>query len=266
MKIGFKKYQGAGNDFVLIDARQGLSLTSEQIGRICHRNFGVGGDGLMLLSGGEQGCDCTMTYYNSDGSQVEMCGNGARCFALFASHLGLARDNRLIFKASDAIHTAEYIQMSGSSAVVRIDIRDVEGVELLGEGVCFLNTGVPHYVEFVERVEEVDIMARGRYVRYDMYGEQGGANANFVEVVGEGHIRIRTYERGVEGETLACGTGATAAAIATHKLLQGGVNNCRVDVAGGELQIDFRAEGERFVDIHLTGPAYMVFEGEMEIF
>ncbi len=263
VRINFTKYEGAGNDFVLLDLRNSsFEVSSKLIAKLCDRHFGVGADGLMTLSEGSGDMDCSMRYYNADGSLGEMCGNGARCFALFAHHLGIGGSS-LLFDSVDGAHHADMISVDGDRGQVRVGIIDVEQIQR-GDGWYFLNTGVPHYVEFVESVDSVDVVGRGSKIRYDLERFAKGTNVNFVQILGDGHIRMRTYERGVEAETLACGTGATAAAIITELAQGAALSRYVVQVPGGELQIDFKREGESFRDISLTGGARRVFYGSFE--
>ena len=201
----FAKYEGAGNDFILLDLRNGgATPQSAEIARLCDRHFGIGADGLMTLAASAvSGCDCSMRYYNADGSPGEMCGNGGRCFALFAHHLGIGGDIKR-FDSTDGIHEARMLRIDGLRSTVELGMIDVERIDR-GDGYWFLDTGVPHYVEFTDDLEAVDVIGRGRRIRYDKRFAKG-TNVNFVKVVGPGHIAVRTYERGVEDETLACGT------------------------------------------------------------
>lgn len=255
MKLEFYKYEGAGNDFVMIDNRDGkLSLTTKEIEALCNRNMGIGGDGLMLIEP-LNGYDFYMRYYNSDGSEVGMCGNGGRCIALFAHHLGIGGTTKH-FKAKDGEHTAEILSADERKGVIKIQLIDVEEVRKVTSEIFFLNSGVPHYVEFVDDVKKVDVETLGRRIRHSV---EGGTNVNFVQVVGNTLI-IRTYERGVEGETLACGTGATAAAIAAHYSHRVEGNRIEVRVLGGELTISF---DENYRNVTLTGGARKIFKGEL---
>ena len=262
MQTAFAKYEGAGNDFILIDNREGgFTPRAELIAALCDRHFGIGADGLMTLARNAE-IDCSMRYYNADGSEGEMCGNGARCFALFARHLGIGTSRRVTFDSLDGIHTAELLEVRGSEATVGLGIIRVNGIRT-GEGWWFLNTGVPHYVEFVDDLEAVDVTGRGRAIRRDTARFPQGTNVNFVQITGDGTIRMRTYERGVENETLACGTGATAAAIVTAFARQPHTTDFRITVPGGALAVRFSHEQgtQTYTDIRLTGPARRVFEG-----
>ena len=261
MQTEFTKYEGAGNDFILIDNRDGVfTPDAAVIARLCDRHFGIGADGLMTLARNAE-IDCSMRYYNADGSEGEMCGNGARCFALFAHHLGIGGETKY-FDAADGLHTARIRRSKGSAGEIELGMTAVREIRT-GEGWWFLNTGVPHYVEFVDDLESVDVIGRGRIIRRDTARFPQGTNVNFVQVTGNDTIRVRTYERGVENETLACGTGATAAAIVTNFVLQRRTAHFAVSVPGGELAVRFSHEPETqtYTDICLSGPARRVFGG-----
>jgi diaminopimelate epimerase len=245
MALDFWKYEGAGNDFVLL---RDTKVTPDVVRRLCNRHRGIGADGLMVLSPAD-GYDFRMEYYNADGSHAAMCGNGARCIALFAHHLGLGGE-RLRFVGDDGPHTARIV----ADGVVEVGMSDVAAVENVG-GAFVLNTGVPHYVEFVDDIAAVDVDARGREIRNSL-----DANVNFAHADG-GILHVRTYERGVEGETLACGTGAVAAAICSF--LKFG-KRLAVRVAGGELSVGFTPAGGGFRNVTLTGPARRVFTGQID--
>ncbi len=246
MELKFWKYEGAGNDFVIL---RDVMPTPEQVCRLCDRHRGVGADGLIVLSP-EEDWDFRMTFFNSDGGQADMCGNGARCIALFAYHQGVAGEH-MRFIGRDGGHTARIL----SEHEVEVGMCDVAGVERVGEAFV-LNTGVPHFVEMVDDVSAVDVIERGRKIRNSM-----NANVNFAAVK-EGVLYVRTYERGVEGETLACGTGATAAAIATYisegKSADGERRTAEIHVAGGVLHVGFDPD---LRNVTLAGPAKKVFEG-----
>ena len=231
--------------------------------RLCVRQFGIGADGVMTLARSAE-IDCSMRYYNADGSAGEMCGNGARCFALFAEHLGIGGETKY-FDATDGVHTAHIRRAQGPAGEIELGMINVSEIRS-GDGWWFLNTGVPHYVEMVHDVDGIDVNGRGRGIRYDTGRFPQGTNVNFVEVTGNGAIRMRTYERGVEHETLACGTGATAAAIITNYALQHGTTKYRIQVPGGELIVDFTHEAgtQNYTNIRLTGPARRVFSGVFE--
>lgn len=259
MQIQFYKYQGTGNDFVLIDNRNNsISLTTEQIRFMCDRRFGIGADGLMLLEL-EPGCDFKMVYYNSDGNQSSMCGNGGRCITSFAKHLGLI-DNNAKFLAIDGMHESF---ISGEE--ISLKMQDVKQVES-GDDYFYLNTGSPHYVKFINEIETFDVVGEGKKIRYNDRFVEEGTNVNFLEKK-EDELFVRTYERGVEDETFSCGTGVTAAAlVAALKGLSNSKNNCIIKTKGGMLEVTFEKVLEQnFYNIWLKGPALMVFKGSIDI-
>ncbi len=263
MKLTFYKYQGAGNDFILIDNRNNeIQLSDESVARLCDRHFGIGADGLMLL-GAAPHADFSMRYYNSDGRESTMCGNGGRCITAFAAHLGIAR-NEYKFLAIDGLHVSQLVQSSDRENMVRLQMNDVNDIEQYGSD-YFLNTGSPHVVRFVADVQTMDVFAEGRAVRYSELYQPGGANVNFVQRDGN-KLYVRTYERGVENETLACGTGATASAIATTMAEDSrsyGVFSWDITTPGGMLNVVFSRHGNNFTNVFLTGPAVQVFKGEI---
>lgn len=264
MQIRFAKYEGAGNDFILLDLRGGEPAPNGRtIARLCDRHFGIGADGLLTLSDSSvAGCDCSMRYYNADGSLGEMCGNGGRCFALFAHHLGIGGPVKR-FDSTDGIHEARMLRTDGLQGTVELGMIDVERIDR-GDGYWFLDTGVPHYVEFTDDLDPFDVVGRGRKIRYDKRFAKG-TNVNFVKILGPGRIAVRTYERGVEDETLACGTGSTAAALVTHLAAQPAVTVFRVDVQGGKLGIAFdEPKPGIYTNIRLSGEARKVFEGSYD--
>ena len=260
MTIPFFKYQGAGNDFILIDQRekQYLSQTNgAAIARLCHRRFGIGADGLILLQAHAE-FDFEMVYFNADGGEGSMCGNGGRCIVAFARQLGII-EQECRFLAIDGPHEAR-IRPNGW---VELKMKDVKEVEK-GAGFFFLNTGSPHYVEFVDAVGHTAILQRGREIRYSERFRKEGTNVNFVEPTKDG-ITVATYERGVEDETLSCGTGVTASAIA-HFLREPGQGPQAIPIRtkGGELEVRFTPLADGFTDVWLCGPAQLVFKGQVE--
>lgn len=259
----FWKYEGAGNDFILLDLRDtNFEPTAEQINKICDRRRGVGADGLMILARSHK-ADFAMRYFNADGPEATMCGNGGRCIAWFADSLGIGGDTKL-FEAIDGLHTAEVLARNGNTATIRLQMVDVDKVDVLPDGDILLDTGSPHLVRFVESLD-LDVCGIGSQLRYGAKtAATNGANINFVKTEEQGKISIRTYERGVENETLACGTGATAAAIALCHTRQHSIRHCDIAALGGDLAIDFAIEGDRYTSIRLTGPARRVFRGEWE--
>ncbi len=271
MKIGFTKMHGSGNDFVVIDNLEGgREIGPEQVVRLCHRRFGIGADGVLLLEEpGDTGLDARMVYYNADGSRGEMCGNGARCFTAFALSRGLGSGKELRFMTdagalTAAVTNGRYTIQMRPPGDTKLD-RTLE----LANGpatVHYTNTGVPHAVRFVDDIEAVDIRREGAELRYHAAFAPKGANANFVEIRDDGTLLIRTYERGVEDETLACGTGVTAAGIVAH-LIRGVPGPVQVNVRSGDtLTVDFTVKGQREVEnVLMTGPAATVFTGTIEL-
>lgn len=256
----FYKFDGAGNDFVLIDDRQGeVDLSAEQISHICHRRSGVGADGLMLMQSCPEGFDFRMRYFNSDGHPASMCGNGGRCIAMFAHMLQIAgNQDCLRFLADDGPHEAVIVRWDGHHGVVRLGMRDVPESEVSSvlDG-KLLNTGVPHYVQQVDNLDEYDVVANGRRLRFHEAMGEDGANINFVEPMADGVLKVRTYERGVEDETWACGTGVTACAIAT------GV--CRLKAVGGDFEVSYCHADGCYSQVFLQGPVSLNFTGKITI-
>lgn len=258
MKLTFYKYQGTGNDFVIIDNRTGqVSLTTEKVKFLCDRRFGIGADGLMLLNTLE-GYDFEMTYFNADGRESSMCGNGGRCLTRFAYDMGIHR-SQYLFQAVDGKHEAEL----GEHGWIRLKMQDVTEVKEY-HGDAILNTGSPHYVKTVHDVMGMDVFKAGRDLRYSKDFEEEGINVNFVEN-DDKKIIVRTYERGVEDETYSCGTGVTAAAlVSAHN--DNGFNRVEIQTLGGHLAVEFDKTGDQsFENIWLCGPATFVFKGEIEI-
>jgi diaminopimelate epimerase len=259
MKIEFYKYQGTGNDFVILDNRENEypGLTSKQIKRICDRHFGVGADGLMLLAK-KEGYDFEMVYYNADGNESTMCGNGGRCLVKFAAHRGIFKST-YHFIAIDGEHLAEI----DSNGTVSLQMQNVHSVAY-HKSYAVVNTGSPHFVKFATEVEDIDVVSTGHEIRYSKEFAPDGINVNFVETRKEDSIFVRTYERGVENETLSCGTGVTAAALlSAHN--EKGFNTVIVKTPGGNLSVEFdRIDDQHFENIWLCGPAEFVFKGEIE--
>ena len=258
MKFQFFKYQGAGNDFVVIDNRSQHfdGQNAKLIEFLCHRRFGVGADGLMTLEEVD-GYDFKMTYYNSDGYEASMCGNGGRCIVAFANKLGLI-ENTTRFLAADGVHEAKI----GDDRLVDLHMSNVPEISPLVDG-YFLNTGVPHLVHFVNDLHVVDIEIEGRQLRYDARFQPEGANVNFVKQEND-HLTVYTYERGVECETLACGTGITASALSAAYKTGKEEGKYFIQAKGGELEVRFKRSGNTFSDIWLKGPAEMVYEGTID--
>lgn len=260
---------GAGNDFVLVDNRAGkVKLTNEQIVRLCHRQRGAGADGLMLLIPCVSGkAEWAWDFYNNDGSVAEMCGNGARCFARFVQRLTEAEDGFTFETGAGIIRANFYGDRVSVSLTKPRDLKLEEKINLSTgtQAIHSLNTGVPHAVLFVPDADEAMVLELGREIRRHAHFAPRGTNVNFVQRLGPGSIRVRTYERGVEGETLACGTGVTASALIAARLHQLG-SPVKVQVQGGdELEVSFSQMGGEFTDVRLTGPADFTFEGRMEL-
>ena len=269
MVLEFTKMNGAGNDFVLIDNRsQKIRLTRDQIVRICDRHRGVGADGLALLVPCASGkADWAWHFYNNDGSHAAMCGNGARCFARFVEKAtGSTRD--FTFETGAGIISASF---HGERVTVSLtqphELKLEQKINLSSgtQAIHSLNTGVPHAVLFVPDADQAMVLELGREIRFHPHFAPKGTNVNFVQRLGAGSIRVRTYERGVEGETLACGTGVTAAALISAKLHQFS-SSVKVQVQGGDLlEVSFKQADGEFTDVKLTGPADFVFEGWMKL-
>lgn len=258
MQYNFYKYQGTGNDFVIIDNRSNtVELSVKQVKEICDRRFGVGADGLMLLNN-KEGYDFEMKYYNADGNESSMCGNGGRCLVKFAHDMGIHKNNYR-FIAVDGPHEA-VIQDSGW---VHLKMKDVYGFKKTFSD-TLVDTGSPHYVKSVVDVKDYDVVEKGREIRNSDDFAKEGINVNFVEAISRG-IYVRTYERGVEDETLSCGTGVTASALVfSHN--DNGFNRVEIQTPGGHLAVEFDKTGEeRFENIWLCGPATFVFKGVINI-
>ena len=261
MKIQFHKYEGTGNDFILVDIRDsGWKPERETIAFLCDRHFGIGADGLMLLSEAP-GYDFRMTYYNSDGGESTMCGNGGRCMTAFADFLGLGSDRKK-FIAIDGEHVSRILQRIPGGMQITLRMKDVGHIEKM-DGHYFINTGSPHYVVFANNVQEADVVREGRTIRYNDHFKEEGTNVDLVEVFPD-HLFVRSYERGVEDETLSCGTGVTASAIAAAMENPGNPGFYRIRTTGGELKVSFRQDRMNFSDIWLEGPVRAVFSGEIE--
>jgi diaminopimelate epimerase len=273
MLLHFYKMNGAGNDFIVIDNRDlSIDLDPATIEALCDRNRGIGADGLLAVEPAEKGADFKFRYYNADGGEAEMCGNGARCFGRFTAHLLKEIPDRVTFETLAGTLTAEMVGEDvriAMSTPKEIRLETGASVPGLAAALHFINTGVPHAVAFVpggEAFEELDVFTLGQAVRQHPAFSPAGTNANFATVLAPGHLEIRTYERGVEDETLACGTGVVASAL-IHHLLTGAPSPIQVVVAGGDtLSIGFEKSGERaFNHVTLTGPADFVFEGDIEL-
>lgn len=259
MKVHFSKYHGTGNDFIMIDGRE-LDLsrfTNSLIEKMCNRHLGIGADGLIILSPSSV-ADFKMDFFNSDGYPGSMCGNGGRCLVSYANKIGVI-NQVCSFEAPDGMHTAS-ILVDGT---VRLKLNNVNGIEQMEDGI-FLDTGSPHFVVFRLYIDDIDVVTEGRKLRNDPRFA-GGTNVNFVELTENG-IKVRTYERGVENETLSCGTGVTAAAIASY--YSGLKKELKIDVStkGGNLQVEFEEPvGEKVGGLYLSGPAVEVFRGTLSV-
>lgn len=260
MTIEFYKYQGTGNDFVILDNRENnySTLTAKQIQQLCDRRFSIGADGLMMLQL-KQGYDFEMLYFNADGNPSSMCGNGGRCLVKFAHKMGIHKSSYQ-FIAIDGEHAAE-IELNGN---VKLQMKNVDKLEKHAH-YYIVNTGSPHYVKFITDIMNMDVYKKGNEIRYSNEFKSEGVNVNFAEPLDEKTIYVRTYERGVENETLSCGTGVTAAAlVAAHN--DNGFNTIEIKTNGGNLSVEFeKINDNEFKNIWLIGPAELVFEGKIAI-
>lgn len=257
MMLTFYKYQGTGNDFVMVDNRQGFfpKENTELVAFLCDRKFGIGGDGLILLEN-DTTSDFKMVYYNADGNQSTMCGNGGRCIVAFANFLGVIT-KETSFLAVDGVHKATI-----EEEIVSLQMQNVDKIDEKSK-YAFLDTGSPHHVQIVNALSEMNVAKEGAKLRYGLYGETG-SNINFVEQSTATTFNVRTYERGVEDETLSCGTGVTAVALAMFNMGKAASNNITVITPGGELQVNFEKNGTGYKNIMLVGPAKQVFKGTIE--
>ena len=299
MKIPFWKYHGAGNDFILMDDRKNqYSFGQEQIKHFCDRHLSIGADGLMLLKDATN-ADFSMTYFNADGKEGTLCGNGGRCITAFANHLGIIQSSAC-FQASDGLHHAEILEHSDNSYRIRMQMQSVDrdaierwiiaeqrmelpapvwegslerwNINDVGEGYT-LDTGSPHLVFFVRNASAVDVVSEGRRLRNFPEFDPDGINVDFVEIRKDGSLFVRTYERGVENETLSCGTGVTAAALVLEQFNKPGVResgnqivfNSKIRTKGGILQVSFRMTENQVTDIWLEGPVVSVFSGKIKL-
>ncbi len=262
MKLHFKKYQGTGNDFIIIDNREHL-YDQLDVAYLCHPKFGIGGDGLMLLQN-KVGYDFEMVYYNSDGNISTMCGNGGRCIVDFAKRLGVFDGHNTKFKAVDGPHDAIW-----DDDFVELKMQDVNQISRRGRDYV-LNTGSPHYIVFATAIDTMEIVDEATLIRYNNEFSEEGINVNFVELLSSSEplqILVRTYERGVEDETLSCGTGVTASAIALSEQLglADGDYTIGIQTPGGNLVVKFHKEAGAYTDVWLCGPATEVFTGEINL-
>ena len=274
MQIPFIKYQGTGNDFVLIDQRKKKYLNDSDTATLqylCDRKFGIGADGLMFLEkSGKPNIDFEMIYFNADGRTSSMCGNGGRCIVAFAHQLKEIK-NTCIFNAIDGLHEAK-ISKKNTVELKMSDVKDIE----IGKDYYLLDTGSPHYIVFVEDLKDINVFENGRQIRYSERFHEVGVNVNFVEIKKDGSLEVATYERGVENETFSCGTGVTAAAIAYCVYNESKTQNdkktfnfsfiTKIITKGGDLSVKFDRNGENnFTNIWLCGPATPVFSGKVKI-
>lgn len=269
MTFDFHKYQGTGNDFVLIDDRvtpvrsETFPATDQAlVERLCHRRFGIGADGLILLQD-DPDYDFRMVYFNADGAEGSMCGNGGRCIVRFAHDLGLF-ESETRFRAVDGKHVAVVCEED-----IFLKMTDVTGIEdrtgLTRPGLTFLDTGSPHVIRFVDDLESLDVVVEGRALRYDAAFQPGGTNVNFAQVLDDHTLFVRTYERGVEDETYSCGTGVTAVALVAHQQLAM-PDPVFIQTLGGNLRVSFAPQSDgHFDNIYLIGPAKRVFTGQIHL-
>ncbi|MFZ2429652.1 MAG: diaminopimelate epimerase [Lutibacter sp.] len=259
MEIQFNKYQGAGNDFIMVDSRSFVFPKNniELIHKLCDRRFGIGADGLILLEPSDKQ-DFTMVYFNADGKEGSMCGNGGRCIVAFAKKLHIIK-NKTTFEAADGLHFAKI-----ENDLVNLQMADVENIEIYDTH-TFLNTGSPHHVSFCDAVSNLNVAEMGSKIRYGAPYFEEGTNVNFVEQISGNSFKVRTYERGVEDETLACGTGVTAVAIAANKTNKTTEEKIYIEVLGGKLEVSFKKEGNSYKNVFLKGPAQFVFEGKITV-
>ncbi len=255
MKYTFYKYQGTGNDFVIIDNRQLIFSKNDTklIAQLCDRKFGIGADGLILLEN-HPTLDFKMVYYNADGNQSSMCGNGGRCLVHFANQLNII-ENKAVFEAIDGMHEATI-----SGDIISLKMNDVSVIKKEND-YLFLDTGSPHHVTLYNKLEHLDIQNEGSKLRNSLYGKEG-ANINFVKQLENDIFAVRTYERGVEAETLSCGTGVTAVAIAMHASGNTASNKVTLKTPGGNLTVQFEKKDNHYENVFLIGPAVQVFKGE----
>jgi diaminopimelate epimerase len=261
MNMPFFKYQGTGNDFILVDNRTGLydGLSQKEIERICDRRFSIGADGLMMLNQ-KDNYDFEMKYFNANGNPGSMCGNGGRCIVRFAYDLGIHKES-YHFLTSDGEHNAELDTISN---IINLKMKDVQGYQE-EDGIYIVDTGSPHYIKFVVDVNDIDVVKAGTEIRYSEPFAKSGINVNFVEDKGDDELFVRTYERGVEDETFSCGTGVTASALVCHHN-DVGYNEVNVNTRGGKLVVKYdRSYNNSYSNIWLCGPAERVFDGRIDV-
>ena len=262
MTLTFYKYQGAGNDFIIIDGRDKKPVLDYLIiKKLCDRKFGIGADGLMILKA-RKGFDFSMAYYNSDGLEGSMCGNGGRCILAYAQKIGITK-KRLHFLAIDGSHEGEIINQENEVSLVRLKMTDVAQFKT-SSNYYEIDTGSPHYINFTNKLKSKDVFKEGKDIRNNDLFKEKGINVNFVEEAPD-YLFVRTYERGVENETLSCGTGVTASALAyaiKNNIEKGNIN---IKTLGGNLKVSFVKKGNVFKDVWLEGPATFVFKGDVTV-
>lgn len=257
MTLSFEKYHGTGNDFIIIESNKLSSqLTNEQIAFLCHRRFGIGADGVMIIKKSLE-YDFEMQYFNSDGFEGSMCGNGGRCIAAYANKHGFAK-NKMIFSAIDGIHEADIEENR-----VSLGMSDVKEIKVFEDG-CFLNTGSPHFVSFIDNISELDVYSEGLKIANQERFAPERTNVNFVEFC-KNSCKIATFERGVEDETLSCGTGTVATAIVMHFSRKTSATTIDLLAKGGKLSVSFEENAGIYKKIKLVGPAKFVFKGDISL-
>jgi diaminopimelate epimerase len=262
MKLFFEKYHGAGNDFIVIDNTQGeINPDQKTIARICHRNFGIGADGMIFLEHSVN-YDFKMKYFNADGNEGSLCGNGGRCIVYYTFKKNLV-GSKTTFEAIDGLHEAIVLKEEGNNGIISLKMGDVHRVEKLGED-FYLNTGSPHLVRIVRDINQFDAREEGIRLRWDERFQPEGVNVNFMKLEGR-ELFVRTYERGVENLTLACGTGVVASAIVANEIATEKASTYFISTDGGELKVSFRYQNNTYSDIWLEGPVEKVFDGVVEL-
>ena len=259
MKINFSKYNGAGNDFILIDDSENLINNNKLlINYLCDRHFGIGADGLIILKESNN-CDFEILHYNSNGDSGSLCGNGSRCAVLFAYDKGIIT-RKTIFHAFDGIHNAEILE----NGLIKMEMKVNSDIVINSYG-TWLDTGSPHLVIEKNNTDKLDVSNEGRAIRYNDFYEKEGVNVNFIEKISDDQFKIRTYERGVENETPACGTGSTASAICMNFLGRTKSSNITMKCKGGDLNVQFNSSERGYKEISITGPAKLVYEGTIKV-
>ncbi len=259
MEINFSKYNGAGNDFILIDDRKNFIVDNKSIiSYLCDRHFGVGADGLIILKESNS-CDFEILHYTSDGNLGSLCGNGSRCAVLFAYNKNII-GRKTVFKAFDGIHSAEILD----DELIKMEMNVNSDIVSNSYG-TWLDTGSPHLVIEKDNIDKLDVNNEGRLIRYNDFYKKEGVNVNFIEKISDDQFKIRTYERGVENETLACGTGSTASAICMNFLGRTKSGKITMKCRGGDLNVQFNSSNNGFEEINITGPAKLVFDGKIKV-